>query len=73
MTFMSEKQSSPKTCPRCGKTFECLHAPGCWCFDYSISPENLEKLKLEYNNCLCPDCLPAYGKKKDKEAATPTD
>lgn len=61
MIFMSEAADpTPKTCPRCGKDFECLHAPGCWCFDYKISPENLEKLKRDYDNCLCPECLKEY-------------
>jgi hypothetical protein len=50
-----------KTCPRCGKQFECLHAAGCWCFDYTISLENQKKLKEEFDNCLCPECLPLYA------------
>ncbi|MBK6347027.1 MAG: cysteine-rich CWC family protein [Bacteroidales bacterium] len=53
-----------KICPRCGRTFGCLHAEGCWCFDFVITPENTEKLKNTYNNCLCPECLPLYGEKK---------
>lgn len=66
MIFMSESTPVEKTCPRCGKTFECLHAPGCWCFEYTISPENLEKLRTDYNNCLCPDCLSDFGERKEK-------
>jgi len=52
-----------KTCPRCGKTFECLHAAGCWCFDYTITPAAAEKLRTEFTNCLCPDCLLIYSTK----------
>jgi len=70
---MSERKPAIKICPRCGRSFECLHAPGCWCFDYTISPENLEKLTLEYDNCLCPDCLPEFGERKDQGMDTPTD
>ncbi|KAF0198347.1 MAG: hypothetical protein FD166_1400 [Bacteroidetes bacterium] len=65
---MSEPlKPTQKICPRCGRTFGCLHAEGCWCFDFVISPENTEKLKNTYNNCLCPECLPLYGVKKTKE------
>ncbi|PKO97683.1 MAG: hypothetical protein CVU14_10050 [Bacteroidetes bacterium HGW-Bacteroidetes-9] len=62
MIFMN-KATKPtlKICPRCGKSFECLHAEGCWCFAYSISRENAAKLRKEYDNCLCPECLPLYA------------
>ncbi len=70
---MSDNKPTLKICPRCGRSFECLHAPECWCFDYSISPENLKKLKLEYDNCLCPVCLPDFGEKAEKGSVTPTD
>ncbi|PKP48448.1 MAG: hypothetical protein CVT94_08315 [Bacteroidetes bacterium HGW-Bacteroidetes-11] len=50
-----------KTCPRCGKQFECLHAPGCWCFAYTVSVENQKKMREEFDNCLCPECLPLYA------------
>ncbi|MHC1777393.1 MAG: cysteine-rich CWC family protein [Lentimicrobium sp.] len=50
-----------KTCPRCGLQFECLHAGECWCFKYSISPGNAEKLRIEFNNCLCPECLSKFA------------
>ncbi len=61
---MSEHEHTIKTCPRCGRRFECLHATGCWCFEYEISPEKLEELKNTYSNCLCPDCLPEFGTRK---------
>lgn len=54
-----------KICPKCGKAFECLHNENCWCLGYEVSPENLEILRKEYENCLCPDCLSDYGKKKE--------
>ncbi|MFZ4621150.1 MAG: cysteine-rich CWC family protein [Bacteroidota bacterium] len=41
-------------CPNCGKTFRCDIASGetiCWCFAYP------KLLKIEGNDCLCPDCL----------------
>jgi len=64
MIFMSEALiPTKKVCPRCGKTFECFHAKGCWCFEYTISPALTEKLRQEFNNCLCPDCLPLYATK----------
>ncbi len=53
-----------KTCPRCGKEFECLHNQDCWCMDYKISPENLELIKKTYPDCLCPDCLASYSQNK---------
>jgi hypothetical protein len=52
-----------KTCPRCGKTFECNHGSVCWCSSYSIDKENIELLKREFEDCLCEDCLRLYAKK----------
>jgi len=64
-------EPSSKTCPRCGAGFECLHAPGCWCTDYTLLPEKLNRLKQEFDNCLCPQCLALYAskiKERDSEA-----
>jgi len=64
---MNEPKPTLKTCPRCGKDFECLHAVGCWCFGYTLSPENIEKLRTEFSNCLCPECLPLYADNNSEE------
>jgi ribosomal protein L34E len=50
-----------KSCPKCGKKFECLHTAECWCMDYQISPDKLELLKRTYPDCLCPECLAEYS------------
>lgn len=63
METNSDKKPQQKICPRCGKTFDCLHAPGCWCFEYSLSANALEQLRLNYANCLCPECLTMFGEK----------
>jgi hypothetical protein len=66
--FMNDPvQPTIKTCPRCGRQFECLHDVGCWCFDYTLSSENTELLNNEFNNCLCPGCLPLYAENNAEE------
>jgi len=50
-----------KTCSKCGVEFGCQNEiPGCWCEKISLDEEALAKLKLEYDNCLCPVCLKSF-------------
>ena len=59
-----------KTCPRCGRQFECLHEemmlaykegrplPVCHCTTVTLSPAQRDRLALRYpNQCLCHECL----------------
>ena len=46
-----------KTCPRCGKTFECVHSIDCWCVKVKLTDTTKAYLKGHYNDCLCKDCL----------------
>lgn len=45
-----------KTCPRCGKSFECIHSVDCWCAKITLNDATRAKLK-QYDNCLCKECL----------------
>lgn len=46
-----------KTCPRCGKTFECVHSIDCWCVKVKLTDATKAYLKEHYSDCLCKDCL----------------
>jgi len=46
-----------KTCPRCGKTFECVHSVDCWCVKVKLTDTTKAHLKANYSDCLCKDCL----------------
>ena len=48
-----------KTCPRCGKTFTCLHEDieNCWCMSTEIHPDVIAYISGEYTGCLCKECL----------------
>ncbi|MGZ4033356.1 MAG: cysteine-rich CWC family protein [Bacteroidia bacterium] len=53
---------SIKKCSRCSTDFECCNEkPGCWCENLFIDIETLNKLKKEYDNCLCSSCLKEYA------------
>ena len=50
-----------KKCSKCSKEFECGASVGkCWCMDFYIDPEVLNKLKEDFKDCLCPNCLNEY-------------
>ncbi len=53
----------PKHCPRCGGGFECrlgsIHR--CQCVDVILSDAAREAIGLEYDECLCRDCLLAIA------------
>lgn len=46
-----------KTCPRCGKTFECVHSVDCWCVKVKLTDATKAYLKENYSDCLCKECL----------------
>jgi hypothetical protein len=46
-----------KTCPRCGKTFECVHSIDCWCVKVQLKDSTKAYLKENYSDCLCKECL----------------
>ena len=48
-----------KTCPRCGRAFECK--PGnitqCQCYGLRLDAELQQQVAAEYDDCLCAACL----------------
>jgi hypothetical protein len=53
---------SVKSCSKCSATFECSNEKmGCWCENLFLDIDTLKKLKEEYDNCLCPNCLKEYA------------
>jgi len=63
---MREDGAVKKKCPKCSAEFLCYSSSDkkCWCDNYFVSADNLKLLAENYNNCLCPDCLSLYAKKK---------
>jgi len=58
-----------KQCSKCKTAFECnAEGSGCWCEGLIISQENLQVLKDDFDNCLCPDCLAQYAMPVGKDA-----
>jgi hypothetical protein len=49
-----------KNCPKCGASFRCLGDEDCWCEDYQILQKDFLRITLDYNDCLCPQCLKQY-------------
>jgi hypothetical protein len=52
-----QQSTMTKTCPRCGKTFECVHSIDCWCVKVKLTDATKAYLKEHYSDCLCKDCL----------------
>jgi hypothetical protein len=57
-----ERIHEQKKCPKCGNGFLCSASVRCWCFEYELPPQTLEKLQETWSSCLCPDCLKAFAK-----------
>jgi hypothetical protein len=51
--------SNTKQCPRCNKTFECNSndITNCACSTIHIPDEMRKKIALQYNDCLCIQCI----------------
>ncbi len=57
----SEKISAKLICESCGKEFSCgANAQECWCFAVEVKAETLAKVREDFKNCLCEDCLSNY-------------
>jgi len=46
-----------KICPECGSEFRCQMTGNCSCSKLVLSPEILEFIRNNYEDCLCNDCL----------------
>ncbi|WP_253764296.1 cysteine-rich CWC family protein [Flammeovirga sp. SJP92] len=48
-----------KTCQRCGKTFECKvgNITQCQCYEVKLTYEETQKMREEYDECLCAACM----------------
>ncbi len=58
VTEETEKISDKIICEACGKDFNCGANIGkCWCFEVELKAETLAKLREDFKNCLCQDCL----------------
>jgi Cysteine-rich CWC len=45
-------------CAACGNDFVCgVSLKGCWCSEIELNDEIRAKLKTQYSDCLCRDCL----------------
>jgi len=63
---MFNQQEKPKLvesnkCPKCGASFYCSTSSKCWCYEYDVPTEQMEKIEEEFQDCLCPKCLKAYA------------
>jgi hypothetical protein len=58
MSVKTLENPETKSCESCGAQFSCGAASeNCWCFEIKLNPRTLEKLRENYKNCLCADCL----------------
>ncbi len=54
------RKAKGKSCPRCRASFSCFGA-GCWCAHIRLDAATLERLRRDFQGCLCPKCLADYA------------
>lgn len=59
---MNKAENSTKSneiiCESCGENFACgAKTDKCWCFGLELKGETLAKLKMDFQRCLCRQCL----------------
>ena len=59
----------PKSCPRCGKTFECnnYNILKCQCIQVPLNARARQTIAEKYDDCLCLNCLNEYAHMKSVE------
>jgi hypothetical protein len=50
-----------KRCPSCGKFFTCRKDEDCWCEKFQIHKKDFLRLRQDYTDCICADCLANYA------------
>ena len=56
--FILPNRRAPRECEACGKPFHCgASIKGCWCVEIKLSDETRKRLREQYTNCLCRQCL----------------
>ncbi|NJN26677.1 MAG: cysteine-rich CWC family protein [Cyclobacteriaceae bacterium] len=52
-------KAQTKTCPECGKMFECSNNNilNCRCIEVMLSSTARRQIAEKYRDCLCPECL----------------
>ncbi|HLQ76648.1 MAG TPA: cysteine-rich CWC family protein [Terriglobia bacterium] len=48
-------------CGSCGSEFGCGSGLGCWCSAVNISDVSRTKMRKQYRDCLCPECLSRFA------------
>jgi hypothetical protein len=61
-----------KTCPACGRGFQCSGDSDCWCASVRLTGKALEELRAVYTDCLCEDCLRKFAANHDEMNDKPT-
>jgi len=46
-----------KICPICGNDVGCTLNSSCWCFSVDVPLKVREYLSIEYEDCICKECL----------------
>ena len=60
--LFSAAYKEPKTCEACGEEFVCgATLKGCWCMKVKLSDEVRDRLKSQFRDCLCGNCLEKFG------------
>jgi hypothetical protein len=57
---ISHALTRERVCESCGAEFSCgASLSGCWCSEINLSDETRVKLRANYKDCLCRNCLKA--------------
>jgi len=54
-----------QTCPSCGRPFACeLSLGGCWCSDMKLTDATRARLREEFSDCVCRECLTRHEQER---------
>lgn len=60
--FIGTEQRPPRQCEACGQAFVCgASLKGCWCVQVKVGAEARQRMREQYQDCLCPECLRRFA------------
>ncbi|MEW6126421.1 MAG: cysteine-rich CWC family protein [Acidobacteriota bacterium] len=62
-SFFIPSLRKPMTCQSCGENFICgAGLTGCWCMEVKLDTPTRAKMRQQFNDCLCRQCLEGFAK-----------
>jgi hypothetical protein len=70
--FFIPSLRQPINCEACGKDFVCgAGLTGCWCMEIKLETQTRTKMRQQFRDCLCRNCLERFANQATDSSDAP--